>query len=79
MAIQKPVQPVTSDADDFTLTVDQMIFMMNAINAIEQAEAEGDKQFFIDLKESLEYKTLFGEMSIDQAIDRYELMTDQEI
>lgn len=77
MAIQKPVQPTTTDADDFTLTVDQMIFMMNAINAIEQAEADDDKQFFIDLKESAEYQRLFGQMSIDQAIDRFELTLEE--
>jgi len=77
MAIQKPVPPTTADVDDFTLTVDQMIFMMNAINAIEQAEADDDKQFFIDLKESEEYQRLFGQMSIDQAIDRFELTLEE--
>jgi len=79
MAIQKQTQPTTTDTDDFTLNVEQMVFMMNAINAIEQAENEGDKQFFVDLKNSPDYKRLFGEMSIDQAIDRYELMIGQEI
>jgi hypothetical protein len=77
VAIQKPVHETTADANSFTLTIDQMIFMMNAINAIEQAEEEDDKQFFTDLKESAEYKTLFGEMSIDQAIDRFELTLDE--
>ena len=77
MAIEKQVQDSTTAEDDFTLSVEQMVFMLNAISAIEQAEAEGDKQFFIDLKESAEYKFLFGNMSIDQALDRYELTLDE--
>jgi hypothetical protein len=79
MAIQKPVQPTTTDADDFTLTTDQMVFMINADNAMRKAEAEGDVEFFRELAYSLEYKTLFRNMSIDQAIDRYELMIGQDI
>jgi hypothetical protein len=79
MAIQKPVQPITADADDFTLTVDQMVFMINADNAMRKAEAEGNVEFFRDLASSPEYKSLFGNMSIDQAIDRYELMIGQDI
>lgn len=62
------------DEDDFSLNAAQMVFMMNAEAAIEKAEAEDDDQFFYDLADSPEYKALFGDMSIDQALDRYELM-----
>ena len=65
MAIQKQSQPTTSDVDDFTLNVEQMVFMINAENAMRKAEAEGDNQFFRDLAASPEYKSLFGDMSID--------------
>ena len=62
------------DEDDFSLNSAQMVFMMNCEAAIEKAEAEDDAQFFYDLADSPEYKALFGDMSIDQALDRYELM-----
>jgi hypothetical protein len=53
-----------------------MVFMMNAEAAIAEAEAQDDDQIFIDLGASPEYQALFGDMSIDQALDRYELMWD---
>ncbi len=74
----QPKQPATI-TDEFRLTAAQLAFMINAENAMRKAEAENDIQFFRDLAASDEYRALFGEMSIDQAIDRYELMTGVEI
>jgi hypothetical protein len=79
MATEKQVQDSKAVDDDFSLNTEQMVFMFNADNALRKAEAEGDTQFFRDLAASPEYKALFGEMSIDQAIDRYELMIGEEI
>ncbi len=72
-------QPITQDEDDFSLNAAQMVFMMNSENAMRKAELEDDVQFFRNLAASDEYKALFGDMSIDQAIDRYEVMTGKAI
>ena len=72
-------QPITQDEDDFSLNAAQMVFMMNSENAMRKAESEDDVQFFRNLAASDEYKALFGDMSIDQAIDRYEVMTGKAI
>lgn len=77
-ARQELNQQVEAD-ESFSLTAKQLVFMINAENAMRKAEAEDDLQFFRDLAASDEYKALFGQMSVDQAIDRYELMTGREI
>ena len=62
------------DGNDWTLEADQMLFMMNLNNVIEAANT-GDKEAFetlLDLAVSNEYKTLFGEMGLDEAIYRYQ-------
>jgi len=73
--MQQQNQEPAAIVDEFRLTAAQMVFMINAEESIKQAEEEGDEQFFRDLVESTEYKALFGAMSIDQALDRYELMS----
>lgn len=72
---EMPAHPQIAVSDDFTLSAAQMVFMINAENAIKQAEIDGDESFFVELVASDEYRALFGDMSIDQAIDRYESMS----
>lgn len=77
-ARQEINQQIKAD-EDFSLTAKQLVFLINAENAMRKAEADDDLQFFRNLAASDEYKALFGEMSIDQAIDRYEFMTGRDI
>jgi hypothetical protein len=79
MPSQRQFEKGVTISDDFRLSAAQLVFMVNAENAMRKAEAEDDIQFFRDLAASNEYRALFGAMSIDQAIDRYELMTGVEI
>lgn len=72
--IQKQ-QNESIDEDDFSLNTVQMVFMINHENAIEQAYAAHDMVFLRQLAASNEYKELFGDMSWDQAYDRYECMS----
>ncbi len=62
-----------SDDTDWTLTTDQMVWMMEHHNLIERVMAAGD---FSDLQAMMnkggEYARLFGDMSFDEAYDRYE-------
>ncbi|MCI0714528.1 MAG: hypothetical protein L0154_30520 [Chloroflexi bacterium] len=60
--------------DDFVLNAAQMEFMINIDAAAEQADQEGNYDFFDDVVASEEWKSLFGDMSWDQAYDRYEIM-----
>jgi hypothetical protein len=60
------------DEDDWTLNSDQMIFMLQHHNVIEQAYAQEDAGFICELSNSDEYKSLFGVMTFNEAYDRYE-------
>lgn len=75
--ITKPIQtetrPVTED-DDFILNAAQMQFMINAHNAAEAAYATEDWAIIDEITASDEWQRLFGDMSWDQAYDRYEIM-----
>jgi hypothetical protein len=62
--------------DDWTLTTDQMIFVLQHNNVIETAYNENNMELLGELESSAEYKTVFGEMSWDEAFDRYEDMLD---
>lgn len=75
--ITKPVQPAArleTEDDDFTLNAAQMQFMINAHNAAEAAYASKDWTVIDEITSSDEWRQLFGDMSWDQAFDRYELM-----
>jgi hypothetical protein len=63
------------DENDFSLNTAQMVFMINHENAIERAYTAHDMAFLRHLAASDEYKELFGDMSWDQAYDRYECMS----
>jgi len=68
---------ITSQEDDFRLTAEQMVFMINIETAAEQADEADDYTFFDSLVASQEWQTCFGKMSWDQAFDRYEIMIDR--
>jgi len=59
-------------SDDWSLNTDQMIFMLQHHNAIEDAYAKEDSDFICELTDSEAYKSLFGEMTFNEAYDRYE-------
>jgi hypothetical protein len=62
------------NVDDFRLSAEQMVFMINIDAAAELADQSDDYEFFDNLTASDEWKQLFGEMSWDNAYDRYEIM-----
>jgi hypothetical protein len=70
--------PENSQRDDWTLTTDQMIFMLQHHNAIESAYRVNDLAFLRKLETSSHYKRVFGDMSWDEAYDRYEEMLDAD-
>jgi hypothetical protein len=63
---------VETAPDDWTLTTDQMVFMLQYNNPIAEAYANENMDYLRQLETSAEYKTLFGAMSFDEAYDRYE-------
>ena len=77
--IERPLSDTTQaqSDDDFTLNTAQMVFMININPAAEKADQEDNFSFFDDIIASAEWKNLFGEMSWDQAYDRYEIMLGQ--
>jgi hypothetical protein len=58
--------------EEWTLDADQMIFMLQRHNEIEAAYANEDMTALRELSELEEYLMLFGDMSFDEAYDRYE-------
>ena len=67
--------PAPQPDDDWTLTTAQMMFMMNHHNFIMAAYAEGgDLKSLNEIIDTDEYRTAFGNMSWDEAFDRYEDM-----
>lgn len=64
------------DTDDWTLDADQMIFMLQHHNAIEAAYEKDDTAYLKRLANSDEYKAIFGDMSFDEAYDRYETVIE---
>jgi hypothetical protein len=67
---------IDTNGDDWSLTTDQMIFMLEHHNAIETADDEDDDTFFEQLINSIEFRALFGDMTFDEAFDRYETMLE---
>lgn len=58
--------------DDWTLSVDQMVYMIQNHNLIEDAFDRDDMEALRTLVASQEFLMVFGEMSFDEAYDRYE-------
>ncbi|GEM_PF-3598592 len=57
---------------DWTLTSDQMVFMLRHHNAMLAAYQTDDLDFLRALAQSEDYAAVFGTMSFDEAYDRYE-------
>ena len=64
--------------DDWTLTSNQMFFLIKRHNAIAAAYENDDMDFLDSIKTSEEYRTLFGDMPWDETYDRYECMLDEQ-
>lgn len=65
-----------ADDDDWTLNADQMVFMLQYHNAVETAFENDDMEFLDELEASEEFQAVFGDMSFDEAYDRYETMLE---
>lgn len=64
------------EQDDWTLNADQMIFMLQHHNPIEAAYKENQMDYLRELADSITYKVVFGNISFDEAYDRYECMLE---
>lgn len=64
--------------DEWILDTDQMIFMLQYHNAIEAAFDADDDGFFEALEQSEAFRSIFGEMTFDEAYDRYECMMEAD-
>lgn len=58
--------------DDWLLTDEQYAYMMVRRYDIERAYINEDDSFFDEIENSDEYKRLFGDMSWNEAYDRFE-------
>lgn len=58
--------------DDWTLTTEQMTWMKQHHNLIEDAFEAEDMETLRKIAKSVSYKRAFGDMSFDEAFDRYE-------
>jgi hypothetical protein len=77
MALPKPQTHNHSlTENDWTLTPEQMLFLMQNHNAIESAFANDDLEALRTFASSEDYLTLFGNMGFDEAYDSYETMLE---
>ena len=67
-----------TEQETWTLNSEQMIFMLQHHNFVENAYAEDNMTVLRELEASETYKTAFGEMSWDEAYDRYESFLNKE-
>jgi hypothetical protein len=74
MAQEIKHEELQQNADDFRLSAEQMVFMINIDAAAELADKANDYEFFDKLVASEEWKGLFSTLSWDNAYDRYEIM-----
>lgn len=59
---------------NWELNTEQMIFMLRLNNSILDAYENEDMEKLGDIEASGEYRDLFGDMTFDEAFDRYEEM-----
>lgn len=77
MAIpQQTQQQIAADQDDWMLTPEQMLFMLQNHNIIERAFADDDLESLREFAAGEEFLALFGDMGFDEAYDRYETMLE---
>jgi hypothetical protein len=72
-------QELEVDSDDWTLNPEQMFFMMEHHNLINDAYASENMEGLRQLASSHDYQAAFGKMSFDEAYDRYETMLEDEV
>lgn len=70
--LERAMREDLSQADDWSLDANQMLFMLKYNNEIHRAFQEDDVDFLVSLARTEEYKSIFGTMSFDEAYDRYE-------
>src|SRR5262245_36558153 len=72
-------KPDSSATDSkWTLTAAQIAFMLVYHNAIEEAFAKDNLDSLREMAASSDFKSVFGEMSFDEAYDRYETVLGAE-
>jgi len=59
--------------NDWTLTPEQITWMMQHANEIDDAYRADDTHRLDILSKTADYRALFGDMPFDEAIDRWEL------
>ena len=62
--------------DDWLLTPEQMLYLMQNHNLIERAFAEENMETLRAFAAAEAFKNLFSDMGFDEAFDRYETMLD---
>lgn len=60
------------ESDEWTLSPQQMLYLMQNHNAIEKAYTENDLEYLRQFAASESFKSLFADMGFDEAYDRYE-------
>ena len=60
------------EPNEWTLSPQQMLFLMQNHNVLEKAYLDSDLDFLRQFAESKAFKDLFGDMGFDEAYDRYE-------
>lgn len=63
--------------DDWTLNGEQMLFMLQNHNFIEEVFESGEMESLDELVESDEFAAIFQDMSFDEAYDRYLTMLEE--
>ncbi|MEO8609712.1 MAG: hypothetical protein ABI690_17600 [Chloroflexota bacterium] len=77
MAIPKPqTQNRALSENDWTLTPEQILFLMQQHNVIETAFASDDLELLRTIAASKDFMSLFGDMGFDEAYDHYETMLE---
>jgi hypothetical protein len=79
MAIPKPqTHRQAATETDWSLTPEQMLFLMQNHNALETAFAEDNLEFLRMFASSEAFVNFFGSMGFDEAYDRYETMLESD-
>lgn len=64
--------------DDWTLTDDQLTWMLQHQQEIDAAYLAEDMDWLRTLERTADYQRVFGDMNFDEAIDRWECMGDED-
>lgn len=62
--------------DDWTLNTAQMTWMLQHHNQIKEAYAADDMEWLRHWEQAADYTRVFGNMTWDEAYDRYECMLE---